>query len=91
MIERAPSGAYVEEWHRVPRSVDRLIEHRTDSRHRLYAAGDLAVVVTDDRGDDQSLFEVEFAICEPADDRSPWRIVASTLPGRIGEGLDVGL
>ena len=91
MIERAPSGAYVEEWHRVPRSVDRLIEHRTDSRHRLYAAGDLAVVVTDDRGDDQSLFEVEFAICESVDDRSRWRIVASTLPGRIGEGLDVGL
>lgn len=91
MIERAPSGAYVEEWHRVPGSADRLVEHRTDSRHRLHAAGDLAVVVTDDRGDDRSPFEVEFAICEPADDRSRWRIVASTLPGRIGEGLDVGL
>lgn len=91
MIERAPSGAYVEEWHRVPGSADRLVEHRTDSRHRLYAAGDLAVVVTDDRGDDRSLFEVEFAICEPVDDRARWRIVASTLPDRIGEGLDVGL
>ncbi len=32
MIERAPSGAYVEEWHRVPGSADRLVEHRTDSR-----------------------------------------------------------
>ena len=43
------------------------------------------MVVTDDRGDDQSPFEVEFAICEPTNDRSRWRIVASTLPGRIGE------
>ena len=91
MIERAPSGAYVEEWHRVSGPADRLVEYRTDSRHRTYITGELAVVVTDDRGDDQSPFEVEFAICEPADDRSRWRIVASTLPGRVGEGLDVGL
>ena len=91
MIERAPSGAYVEELQRVPASAGRLVEDRTDSRHRLHAAGDLAVVVTDDRGDDGSPFEVEFAICEPADDRSRWQIVASTLPGRIREGLDVGL
>jgi hypothetical protein len=82
---------YVEEWHRVPGSADRFVEHRTDFRHWLYATGDLAVVVNDDRGGDRSLFEVEFAICEPADDRSRWRIVASTLPGRIGEGLNVGL
>lgn len=91
MIERAPSGAYVEEWHRVPGSTDRIVEHWTDFRRRLYATGDLAVLVTDDRGDDRSPFEVEFAICEPADDRSRWRIVASTLPGRIGEDIDVGL
>jgi hypothetical protein len=90
MIERAPSGAYVEEWHRVPGSTDRLIEHRIDSRHRLYVAGDLAVMATDDRGDDRSPFDVEFAICEPAADGSGWRIMASTLPGRRGEGIDVG-
>ena len=91
MIERAPSGAYVEEWHRLPGSAERLAEHRTDSRHRLYVAGDVAVVVTDERRDAGSPLEVEFAICEPVRGQSEWRIVASTLPGRVGEDIDVGL
>ncbi len=91
MTERAPSGAYVEQWHRLPGSTEQLIEQRADSRHRIYVAGDIAVVVTDDRSDTGSPFDVEFAICEPARDEPQWRIVASTLPGRIGEGIDVGL
>ena len=91
MIERAPSGAYVEEWHRLPGSAERLAEYRTDSRHRLYVAGDVAVVVTDERRDAESPLDVEFAICEPVRGQSEWRIVASTLPGRVGEDIDVGL
>lgn len=91
MIERAPSGAYVEEWHRLPGSAERLAEYRTDSRHRLYVAGDVAVVVTDERRDAGSPLDVEFAICEPVRGQSEWRIVASTLPGRVGEDIDVGL
>ncbi len=91
MIERAPSGAYVEEWHRLPGSTKRLIERRTDVGHRVYVAGDLAVVVTDHRIEAKSRFDGEFAICEPVCNDSKWRIVASTLPGRIGEDVDVGI
>ena len=91
MIERAPSGAYVEEWHRLPGSTERLIERRTDVSHRVYVAGDLAVVVNDHRSDAKSPFDVEFAICEPIRNESTWRIVASTLPGRIGEDVHVGI
>ena len=68
-----------------------LAEYRTDSRHRLYVAGDVAVVVTDERRDAESPLDVEFAICEPVRGQSEWRIVASTLPGRVGEDIDVGL
>ncbi len=91
MIERAPSGAYLEEWHRLPGSTKRLIEHRTDVSQRVYVAGDLAVVVTDHRSEAKSPFDVEFAICEPVCEDSKWRIVASTLPGRIGKDIDVGI
>lgn len=91
MTERAPSGAYVEQWHRLPGSTERLIEQRTDSRHRLYAAGDIAVRVADNRRDDGSPFDVEFAICTPCASDTDWRIVASTLPGRVGGRIDVDL
>ena len=91
MTERAPSGAYIEQWHRLPGSTERLIEQRTDSHHRLYVAGDIAVVVNDDRCDTGSTFDIEFAICTPINDGPEWRIVASTLPGRIGEVVDVDL
>jgi len=91
MIERAPSGAYVEEWHRLPGSTERLIERRTDVSHRVYVAGDLAVVVNDHRSDAKSPYDVEFAICEPIRNKSTWRIVASTLPSRIGEDVHVGI
>lgn len=47
MKERAPSGAYVEEWHRVP-NTDGPLRHqvRADGR-QLYRAGDTAVIVRD--------------------------------------------
>ncbi len=47
LTERAPSGAYVEEWRRVPGSDTRL-EHRTlaDGR-RFYRTGPVSVVVRD--------------------------------------------
>jgi len=91
MIERAPSGAYVEEWHRLPGSTERLAEHQVDIGNRIYLAGDLAVVVTDTRCETQSPFDVEFAICEPDAGNKNWQIVASTLPGRIGEGISVNI
>lgn len=47
MIERAPSGAYVEEWRRLPGTVGPL-SHRLDAAGRhVYVAGDAAVVVRD--------------------------------------------
>lgn len=46
MIERAPSGAYVEEWHLVPYSRHPLsVSH--DSLASTYRAGDVAVFVRD--------------------------------------------
>jgi len=49
MRERAPSGAYVEEWRLVPRSRDRLsVETLADgSGTTVYRAGPVAVVVRD--------------------------------------------
>ena len=47
LIEKAPSGAYTEEWHLVPGSPDRL-EHRTlADGSQLYVTGPVAVQVRD--------------------------------------------
>lgn len=46
MIERAPSGAYVENWQLVPGSRDPLTVAEFDDR-RVYRAGDVAVLVRD--------------------------------------------
>ena len=47
MIERAPSGAYVEEWHRLPGSTNPLELLALTDERRLYLAGDVAVLVRD--------------------------------------------
>lgn len=46
MIERAPSGAYVEEWHLVPGSRD-LLSMTHDGLASTYRAGNVAVFVRD--------------------------------------------
>ncbi|MEM8706942.1 MAG: hypothetical protein AAGE98_10840 [Actinomycetota bacterium] len=91
MVERAPSGAYVEEWHRLPGTEAPLGEHRFADGTRWYVAGRVAVFVRDERTDPSALADVEFSICEPAGDGRGWRITASTLPWRRGEVLDVDL
>ena len=46
MVERAPSGAYTEEWQLVPGSRDPLTVTSVD-KNTIYRAGDIAVVVRD--------------------------------------------
>jgi len=47
MIERAPSGAYVEEWHREPGSADLLSHRLMEDGTQVYRAGDVVVIVRD--------------------------------------------
>jgi len=47
VVERAPSGAYVEEWHRVPGSEQALAHHELPDGRRLFRAGPVAVIVRD--------------------------------------------
>ena len=44
MMERAPSGAYVEEWRLVPGSRDPTLASRRSTTRRLYRAGPVAVL-----------------------------------------------
>jgi hypothetical protein len=47
MIERAPSGAYTEEWQLIPGSTDGLTMGRTSSGSWRYIAGPVAILVRD--------------------------------------------
>jgi hypothetical protein len=47
MIERAPSGAYVEEWRLVPGSRSDQSHQRLDDRTELFVAGPVVVLVRD--------------------------------------------
>lgn len=47
MMERAPSGAYVEEWRLVPGSRSDQTHRRLDARTELFLAGPVAVLVRD--------------------------------------------
>jgi len=47
MTERAPSGAYVEQWHRIPDSEKPLGHRYLDDGRQLYMAGSVAVLVRD--------------------------------------------
>jgi hypothetical protein len=47
MIERAPSGAYVERWKLVDGSRSSLVHRRLDDRTELYVAGSVAIRVRD--------------------------------------------
>lgn len=45
MTERAPSGAYVEEWHRMDGTSEPLVYRVLDPQRQLYVAGSVAVLV----------------------------------------------
>lgn len=47
MTERAPSGAYVEEWHLVPGSRDRLRRDVLTDGREIFVAGPVVVIVRD--------------------------------------------
>lgn len=47
LMERAPSGAYTEEWHLIPGSRGPLRHHVRPDGSEIYRAGDVAVLVVD--------------------------------------------
>ncbi|MGI9614156.1 MAG: hypothetical protein ACR2QO_14695 [Acidimicrobiales bacterium] len=109
MIERAPSGAYVEEWHRVPDSTAVLSHRRRTDGTQIYRAGSIAVIVrdrqkpvprqarlaelVDDAAEDldavRDLVNCEFSLAERVG--NDFVVMASTLPWRTGDVVDVAL
>ena len=94
MIERAPSGAYVEEWRLVPGSREPLRHELLPDGRQLFVAGPVAVLLRDrafamQPGD---RFTLEHLDCEFSvallDTDGVFRITASTLPWREGMVLD---
>ncbi len=74
LIERAPSGAYVEEWHRLAGTTDPL-RHMVDVDGRqIYRAGDAAVVVRDRPRPLPRVARLDELVAECGDDRD--RLVA---------------
>ena len=47
LIERAPSGAYVEEWHLIPDTRDPGLHHVDPLGRHVYRAGDVAIRIRD--------------------------------------------
>ena len=89
MIERAPSGAYEEEWHRVPGSHDGSLSATVldDGRH-LFVAGPIAVLVRDRTSAEE--LDCEFSVAL-RDGDGVYRIQVSTLPWREGAVVDAPL
>lgn len=74
LIERAPSGAYVEEWHRLPGTTGPL-QHVIDADgQHIYRAGDAAVLVCDRRPPLPRIARLDELVAECGDDRD--RLVA---------------
>jgi hypothetical protein len=69
LIERAPSGAYVEEWRLLPNTRD-MFEHRTtlDGR-QLYRTGDAVIVVRDRPTPVPRTARLQELVAECGDDR----------------------
>ncbi len=97
MIERAPSGAYVEEWHLLPESRGPLTHSVLADGSELYRAGAVGVLVRDrpglvlsvsrlteltDRVSLEAALNCEFSFCQLTD--GLWTISHSTLPDRVG-------
>jgi hypothetical protein len=70
MIERAPSGAYVEEWHRLPHTQTPFTHDVDASGRHVYQAGDAAVVVRDRRTPVSRVARLDELLAECGDDRS---------------------
>ena len=86
LLERAPSGAYVEEWHLVPGTRDPLTNTALPDGSTWYRAGDVGVLVHDRRHATAPL-DCEFSFARHADDA--FVVEASTLPWRVGTRLFV--
>ncbi len=97
MMERAPSGAYVEEWHLLPESRGPLSHLVCADGSEWFRAGSFGVVVRDrpgalppvsrlieltDRASLEAAIDCEFSFAFPAD--GAWIIQHSTLPWRVG-------
>ena len=97
MMERAPSGAYVEEWHLLSESRGPLSHSVLDDGAEFYRAGAVGVLVRDRRGSlpsvtrltdltDRATLEAaldcEFSFARLSD--GIWTIEHSTLPSRVG-------
>ena len=95
MIERAPSGAYTEEWHLVPGSRDVLRHERLGAGRERFTAGPVVVDVRDRTVPMEAgapftaaTLDCEFSVAL-LDTDGTHRIVASTIPWREGASLDV--
>ena len=97
MMERAPSGAYVEEWHLLPDSRGPLSHSVLADGSEWYRAGSVGVLVRDrplpvpqverlssltDRADLESALDCEFSFCRLTGDA--WVVEHSTIPARVG-------
>lgn len=70
LIERAPSGDYVEEWRLLP-GTRHPLEHRTDGAgHHVYRAGDAIVVVRDRPTPLSRVARLDELVAECGDDRA---------------------
>lgn len=102
LIERAPSGAYIEEWRLVPDSRGRLQHSTLADRAEWYRAGDVAVLVRDrrqpsptcarlteivDRSELEAALDCEFSYARRTDDS--FLVEASTLPWRVGSVVPI--
>jgi len=97
MMERAPSGAYVEEWHLLPGSRGPLSHSLRADGSQWFRAGAFGVLVRDrsgplprvsrlteltDRAALETAIDCEFSFAVLADD--VWTIQHSTVPSRVG-------
>jgi hypothetical protein len=88
MIERAPSGAYVEEWRLLPNSRDPLLHAvglDDGVRTGAYRAGDHLIVVRD-RAAGAPAIDCEFSYAVRVEDR--FVVMHSTQPWRVGAVVD---
>ncbi|MBI4934001.1 MAG: hypothetical protein HY828_08990 [Actinobacteria bacterium] len=96
MIERAPSGEYVEEWHLVLGSRD-LLHHAELGGREVFVAGPVAIAVRDRATSVEpgapltvEALDCEFSVAIQGDD-GVYRVEVSTLPWREGTVLDVAV
>jgi hypothetical protein len=69
MIERAPSGAYVEEWHRLPDTRTPTTHHIDDLGRHVFRAGDVAVLIRDRALPIPRVARLDELVAECGDDR----------------------